>query len=150
MTTKVLVRTNASPDRSLGLEGLVSAAFWIGVEHSEDDVRSVTVDVDAVSLTKEGPELQEFVTLLIQREIDFSVGFAPGPGKNAVATASRVEDPILSDQAHRWEAGYLIELAELKEALDDGRLTRSQYEENRKVLIAGWIGKVEGKTGGRR
>jgi hypothetical protein len=129
----------------LELEGLVTAAFWIGMEHSEDEVRSVTISADPASLSNEGHELQEFITLLIQREIDFMVDFSPERGKKAVSRVSGGKTLNLANQRY----GYLAELAELKKALDDGRLTKSQYEENRKVLIAGSKGRVEEKIGGR-
>jgi hypothetical protein len=129
----------------LELTGLLNAAFWIGMGHSEDEVRSVTVRADPASFSSEGPVLQEFITLLIQREIDFSVDFLPERGKKAVPRTSGGNTVSLPNQGY----GYLAELAELKKALDEGRLTKSQYEENRKILVAGLKGKVEGKIGGR-
>ena len=131
------------------LEGLVNAAFWIGLEHSEDGVRSVVVSADPASFSKEGPELQDLVTLLVQREIDFAVDFQPERGGKVVPSAPAVQRTGAPSHGHQLEAGYLTELAELKRALEEGRLTKSQYEENRKILIAGWIGRAEGRTGGR-
>jgi hypothetical protein len=145
LTTRVLIHSNTSPGQTLELEGLLTAAFWLGMEYSDDDVRSVTVSSDPASLSNEGPALQEFITLLIQREIDFLVDFIPERGKNAVPRASGGNVIGLPNQGY----GYLAELAELKKALDQGRLTKSQYEENRKILVAGMKGRIEGKIGGR-
>jgi hypothetical protein len=145
LTTRVLIHTSTPPGQTLELEGLVSAAFWIGMGHSEDEVRSVTISADPASLSNEGPELQEFITLLVQREIDFLVDFLPERGKKALPRASGGNTVNIPNQGY----GYLAELAELKKALDEGRLTKSQYEENRKILTAGLKGRVEGKIGGR-
>ena len=110
------------------LEGFVTAAFWIGMEHSDDEVRSVTVRADSASFSSEGPELREFLALLIQRGIDFSVDFLPERGKKPVPRDPGGSAPKAPNRRRGWEQGYLEELAALKKALDEGHLTMSQYE----------------------
>jgi hypothetical protein len=149
LTTRVLVRSIGPPDQTLELEGLVNAAFWIGMEHGDDEVRSVTVTADPASFSTEGPGLQELITLLIRREIDFSIDFLPEGRKKSEYRSPGGTTFDRSNKGHGRELGYLEELAELKKALDQGRLTKSQYEENRKILIGGWVEREEEKKGGR-
>jgi hypothetical protein len=127
-------------------EGFVDAAFWIGAEHIEGDLESVKVRQPNESYDSDVASLLEFSTLLVRRQISFSVEFFTEPPlQDDVAPPSSTPPPASPSPPERssW-SDYMLELEKLKEDSERGLLTKKQYASRKEALLRKWRESVEG------
>jgi len=149
----ITIYSGDSPDETKKFEGFITAAFWIGFEHTEGDVSSVKVRQPNESYDIDVAELSEFATLLVQRQINFSVEFFNEPtpmersrqAKVSTRTGTEAQQPETSS-GERLD--YEAELARLKEEYESGVVNKNQYEAKKGTLLKKWKEKVEGTLRG--
>jgi len=135
-------------------EGYITAAFWIGVDHTEGEVASVKVRQPTESYDTEVELLNEFSSLMVQRQINFSVEFFAEP---AEAKAAALEPELVPEEkvelSFSTEGGtqegldYEAELLKIKTQYKKGLVTKRQYEAKKEELLKNWREKIEGRLG---
>ena len=132
-------------------EGYITAAFWIGVDHAEGEVASVKVRQPTESYDTEVELLNEFTSLMVQRQINFSVEFFAEPvGGQMVEAVRELEPeeravPVIS--AEGAEIDYEAELMKIKNQYKKGLVTKRQFEARKEELLKSWREKIEGRLG---
>ena len=155
MKPNITVYSKAGPEETKKLDGFVEAAFWIGVDHAESDLDTVKVRLPTQSYDSDVAAVLEFTSLLVERQINFSVEFftEPIPGPSAPVSMNYREEPLESlstgsnalQQLEKEEFDYEAELAKIKEDYDNGVVTKKQFESRKVALLKRWKEKVEGK-----
>jgi hypothetical protein len=155
MKPNITVYSKAGPEETKKLDGFVEAAFWIGVDHAESDLDTVKVRLPTQSYDSDVASVLEFTSLLVQRQINFSVEFfaEPVPEPSSPVSMNYREEPLESlsvgsnalQQLEKEEFDYEAELAKIKEDYDNGVVTKKQFESRKVALLKRWKEKVEGK-----
>jgi hypothetical protein len=155
MKPNITVYSKAGPEETKKLDGFVEAAFWIGVDHTEGDLDTVKVRLPTQSYDADVASMLEFTSLLVQRQINFSVEFfaEPVPEPSAPVSMSYRDEPLESmsagsnglQQLEKEEFDYETELAKIKEDYDSGVVTKKQFDSRKGALLKRWKEKVEGK-----
>ena len=136
-------------------EGYITAAFWIGVDHTEGEVASVKVRQPTESYDTEVELLNEFSSLMVQRQINFSVEFFAEPAEAKAAETvpeeapeEKVELSFTTEGGAGGEAlDYEAELAKIKNQYKKGLVTKRQYEAKKEELLKSWRERIEGRLG---
>ena len=147
----ITVNSTDASEQSKKFEGYISAAFWIGVGHADEEISSVRVRQPVESYDDEVASLTEFADLLVEREINFSVEFfaePPAPERESVVAEETVMQP---GQPRESEAergtDFESELTRVKEEYQKGLVTKKQFESKRNALLKRWKEGIEGKLG---
>lgn len=155
MKPNITVYSRTGPDETKKLDGFVEAAFWIGVDHSEGDLDAVKVRLPSQSYDSDVASMLEFTSLLVQRQINFSVEFFTEPEAAppvSVAYGEPALEPVSNgsnalQQLEKGDFNYEAELAKIKEDFDKGLVNKKQFETKKGALLKRWKEKVEGKLG---
>ncbi len=141
----ITVYSGESPEETKKFEGFITAAFWIGFDHTEGEVASVRVRQPNVSYDQDVAELSEFTALLVERQINFSVEFFTEPTPD-LSVESPVPEPIKESRPPeaKGQFDYETEITKLKEEYQKGTMTKNQYETKKNALLKKWKDKVEG------
>jgi hypothetical protein len=132
-------------------EGYITAAFWIGVDHTEGEVASVKVRQATESYDTEVELLTEFTTLMVQRQINFTVEFFAEPAE--AQTGEPVTEPVSEESAAPvistggGEVDYEAELTKIKNQYKKGLVTKRQFEAKKEELLKSWRDRIEGRLG---
>ena len=158
MKPNITVYSRTGPEETKKLDGFIEAAFWIGGDHAESDLETVKVRLPSQSYDSDVASMLEFTSLLVARQINFSVEFfsEPVPGSSAPINLNYREEPLepvstgpnALQQLERGDFDYEGELSKLKEDYDKGLVTKKQFETRKVALLKRWKDKVEGKLGG--
>jgi len=145
----ITVYSGENLEETKKFEGFITAAFWIGFDHSEGDVSSVRVRQPNESYDTDVAELTEFATLLVQRQINFSVEFfsEPVPQSPQVPMGTGISQNKGSrreESKEEREGDYEAELSRIKEEYRQGILTQKQYDAKKEALLKKWKESVEG------
>ena len=150
----ITIYSTGTAQETKKLEGYISAAFWIGVEHIEGDIGSVKVRQPAESYDDEVAALTEFTNLMVQRQINFSVEFFTEPTPSAPTQSPEPVEMKFSTESlpaevlGGGEADYEAELAKIREEYKRGTVTKKQYEAKKGALLKRWKENVEGTLSG--
>ncbi len=148
----ITVYSGGTPEETKKFEGYITAAFWIGLDHTDGDVTSVKIRQPNEAYDYDIPDLTEFTTLLVQRQINFNVEFFTEPAQQVSAATpeadeARIESAKSEEADEREEEDYERELTKMKGEYKKGTLTRRQYDVKKEALLRKWKEKVEGKLG---
>ena len=142
----------SSNEETKKFDGFLAAAFWIGMEHSEDLLGSVKVRMPTESYDSDVAAVTEFTNLLVQRQINFTLEFfaepapvapaAPGPVELNYSTESGSGSSMLSE-----DVDFETELTKMKVDYEKGAVSKKQYDARRGALLKRWKDKVEGRLG---
>ena len=151
MKPNITVYTSGGPEETKKLDDFISAAFWIGVDHTEGDLTSVKVRLPSESYDNDVTSLMEFTSLLVQRQINFSVEFFAEPPAREVQAGPREEAvgegaTAVSEQPN-GDLDFETELARIKEEYSRGLVTKKQFESKKGALLKRWKEGVEGRLG---
>jgi hypothetical protein len=138
------------PDETKKLDGFISAAFWVGIDQTENELESVRVRLPSEFYDLDVSNLIEFTTFLIQRQINFTVEFFVEPATREAMPARIPIDAKAAKKAPEsvgGETDYEVELAKLKEQLQKGTLTKAQYDSKKGTLLKKWKDMVETRLG---
>jgi hypothetical protein len=72
----ITVYSGGSNSKTKKFDSIISAAFWAGVDYGEEDINSVKIRQPGLSGEADVVNLIEFATLLVQRQINFTVEFS--------------------------------------------------------------------------
>ncbi len=151
MKPHITVYSSGGPQETKKLDGFISAAFWIGVDHTEGDLASVKVRLPSESYDYDVASLTEFTSLLAQRQINFSVEFftepplRDAPSQKVAETKQSGSVPAVDPLK---EADFEGELAKIKEQYSRGQVTKHQYESKKGEILKKWRDGLEGRLGG--
>jgi len=152
MKPNISIYSKAGPEETKKLDGFVEAAFWIGVDHAEGDLDTVKVRLPTESYDTDVAAMLEFTSLLVKRQVNFSVEFfteptlTPAPVEEQLESLS--EGPHALQQLEKGELDFETELAKIKEEYDKGLVSKKQFESKKGALLKRWKEKVEGKLVG--
>ena len=147
----ITIYSTGTTEPTKKFEGYITAAFWIGVDHAEGEVASVKVRQATESYDTEVELLNEFTSLMVQRQINFSVEFFAEPAEVKMAEPARdAEDeegavPVLSTGGA--EIDYEAELSKIKNQYKKGLVTKKQFEARKEELLKSWRERIEGRLG---
>ncbi|MDA4126304.1 MAG: hypothetical protein OK452_03740 [Thaumarchaeota archaeon] len=146
----ITVYSRGMPDQTKKFEGFITAAFWIGLYHTEGEMESVKVRQPNESYDNDVANLGEFTSLMVQRQINFSVEFFAEPIlQQAIAgqqaSGSPLADEIPEEIESETEVDFESELTRIKEAYRSGLVNKKQYETKKGAILKKWKDKVEGK-----
>ena len=145
----ITVYSGGTAKETKKFESFIEAAFWIGIEHLEGDLDSVRVRQPNESYDTDVANLSELSTLLVQRQINFSIEFftEPLPSEESppqLPGESPTHEPKTEPSASAEELDYETELDKLKEEFRKGLMTKKQYESRKSVLLKKWKEGVDG------
>jgi hypothetical protein len=146
----ITVCSGGSASLTKKFEGYIEAAFWIGLEHSEGDLESVKARQPNESYGTDVANLLEFCSLLVRREISFSIEFFEEPSEPGDSGSGLTQEPSPSERetsaaALEEEADYKAELDRLRDDYSKDLVNRRQYESRKGVLLKKWRKSVEGR-----
>ena len=147
----ITIYSTGTTEPTKKFEGYITAAFWIGVDHTEGEVGSVKVRQPTESYDTEVELLMEFAALMVQRQINFTVEFFAEPVGVQVGETiqeqvpEESEMPVLSAQGA--EVDYEAELTKIKNQYKKGLVTKRQFEARKEELLKSWREKIEGRLG---
>jgi hypothetical protein len=147
----ITVYSTGTTEPTKKFEGYITAAFWIGVDHSEGEVASVKVRQATESYDTEVELLNEFTGLMVRQQINFSVEFFAEPAETPVAEAAREPEaeeravPVISTEGA--EIDFEAELTKVKNQYKKGLVTKKQFEAKKEELLKGWRERIEGSLG---
>jgi len=75
----ITVYSGGSNSKTKRFDSVISAAFWAGVDYADEDINSVKIRQPGIADETDLIGLIEFATLLVQRQINFSVEFPSEP-----------------------------------------------------------------------
>jgi hypothetical protein len=146
----ITVYSGGTSNQTKKLEGYIAAAFWMGVDHAENELDSVKVRQPTESYDAEVANLTEFTSLLVERQINFSVEFFSEPSAQESQAEEESQSPeirVIPEGRLATAGDYQKSLEELKDEYTKGSLTKKQYESKRNVILKQWKEKVEGTLG---
>ena len=79
MKPNITIYSKTGPEETKKLDGYVEAAFWVGVDHAENDLDTVKLRVPTESYDQDVASVLEFTSLLVRRQINFAVEFFAEP-----------------------------------------------------------------------
>jgi len=147
----ITVYSRGMPDQTKKFEGFITAAFWIGLYHTEGEMESVKVRQPNESYDNDVASLGEFTSLMVQRQINFSVEFFAEPqlSQQQVAAQQMSGNPLAEDMTEQIEgedeADFESQLTRIKEAYRSGLVNKKQYEAKKGAILKKWKDKVEGR-----
>ncbi len=150
----ITVYSGGTQNETKKFDGFITAAFWVGLEHTEGDLESVKVRQPNEIYDVDVANLNEFTSLLVQRQINFSVEFFsepepiqhPIPPLSKGALAGQAQEQAQPSAAES-EVDFESELNKIKEDYQKGVVTKAQYESKKGVLLKKWKEKVEARLG---
>lgn len=154
MKPNITIYSTGTAEQTKKFEGYITAAFWIGVDHTEGEVGSVKVRQPTESYDTEVETLTEFVGLMVQRQINFSVEFFTEPVQHAqrvpmpseeVEMSLATESPLASEVVTNGDLDFEQELMKVKDEYKSGRISKKQYESKKGGLLNRWRERIEGK-----
>jgi hypothetical protein len=147
----ITIYSTGTTEPTKKFEGYITAAFWIGVDHTEGEVASVKVRQPTESYDTEVELLMEFAALMVQRQINFTVEFFAEPVEVQVGgtieeqVPEEREVPVLSAQGA--EVDFEAELTKIKNQYKKGLVTKRQFEAKKEELLKSWRERIEGRLG---
>lgn len=146
----ITVYSRGMPEQTKKFEGFITAAFWIGLYHTEGEMESVKVRQPNESYDNDVANLGEFTSLMVQRQINFSVEFfaEPLPQQQIAgqqASGNPLADEIPEEIEGDTEVDFESELTRIKEAYRSGLVNKKQYETKKGAILKKWKDKVEGR-----
>ncbi len=146
----ITVYSRGGPEETKKLDGFIAAAFWMGIDHAEHDLESVKVRLPSESYDFDVSSLMEFTSLLVQRQINFSVEFfteppVPHPAASMSVEASVKGEPQTPELVDVEEFDYETELTKIKEEYQKGLVTKKQFDSKKGALLKKWKEGVEGR-----
>ena len=147
----ITIYSTGTSEPTKKFEGYITAAFWIGVDHAEGEVASVKVRQATESYDTEVELLNEFTSLMVQRQINFSVEFFAEPVGVQMSEPGRETEtvertmPVIS--AEGGETDYEAELTKIKSQYKKGLVTKKQFEAKKEELLKSWRERIEGRLG---
>ena len=148
----ITVYSRGLPDQTKKFEGFITAAFWIGLYHTEGEMESVKVRQPNESYDNDVASLGEFTALMVQRQINFSVEFFSEPTltPQLQITAQQGSGNPLADEIpeqieDQEEVDFESQLTRIKDAYRSGLVNKKQYEMKKGAILKKWKDKVEGK-----
>ncbi len=159
MKPNITVYSRGGPEETKKLDGFISASFWIGVDHAEGDLESVKIRLPTESYDFDVATLIEFTTLLVQRQINFSIEFFTEPSQPHAPVNSEIGQDIEAgaessppiEEAELPEGtavDYESELVKIKEQFKKGQVTKKQFESKKGELLKKWKEGIEEKLEG--
>ena len=147
----ITIYSTGTSEPTKKFEGYITAAFWIGVDHSEGEVSSVKVRQATESYDTEVELLNEFTALMVQRQINFSVEFFAEPVEakvpDSVPDTEQEEGAIPVISTEGAEIDYEAELTRIKNQYKKGLVTKKQFEAKKEELLKNWRDRIEGRLG---
>ena len=143
----ITLYSRGAPALTKKFEGYIEAAFWIGLEYTDDDLESVKARQSSESYDTDVANLLEFSALMVKKQINFSIEFFEEPPPKENLEQSPPDEPPVgpgTSSLPAEEVDYRDELKNLKEDYDRHRLSRRQYEARRDSLLKKWKEGVEG------
>jgi hypothetical protein len=144
----ITLYSQGQPALTKKFEGYIEAAFWIGLEYSDGDVISVKARQPSESYDTDVANLLEFSTLMVRRQINFSIEFFEEPPSKEDLEQGQPEEPSAGPETPSSEPAktidYRAELNKLKEDYDRKLYSKRQYEAKRDALLKKWKEGVEG------
>ncbi|MDA4126874.1 MAG: hypothetical protein OK452_06705 [Thaumarchaeota archaeon] len=146
----ITVYSRGLPDQTKKFEGFITAAFWIGLYHTEGEMESVKVRQPNESYDNDVANLGEFTSLMVQRQINFSVEFFSEPMLAQQITPQQGSRNPLADEIpelieDQEEVDFESQLTRIKDAYRSGLVNKKQYETKKGAILKKWKDKVEGK-----
>ncbi len=146
----ITVYSRGLPDQTKKFEGFITAAFWIGLYHTESEMESVKVRQPNESYDNDVANLGEFTSLMVQRQINFSVEFFSEPTPSqAIAAQQESGNPLAEELPEQIddaeEVDFESQLTRIKDAYRSGLVNKKQYEMKKGAILKKWKDKVEGK-----
>ncbi|HEV2138990.1 MAG TPA: hypothetical protein VGR53_09110 [Nitrososphaerales archaeon] len=148
----ITVYSRGLPDQTKKFEGFITAAFWIGLYHTEGEMESVKVRQPNESYDNDVANLGEFTSLMVQRQINFSVEFFSEPTltTHQQITAQQGSGNPLAEEISEQiededEVDFESQLTRIKDAYRSGLVNKKQYETKKGAILKKWKDKVEGK-----
>lgn len=147
----ITIYSTGTTEPTKKFEGYITAAFWIGVDHTEGEVASVKVRQPTESYDTEVELLMEFTALMVQRQISFAVEFFAEPAEVQMGETPQEkvpeeeEVPVLSAQGA--EVDFEAELTKIRNQYKKGQVTKRQFEARKEELLKSWRDRIEGKLG---
>jgi hypothetical protein len=94
----ITVYSGGSNSKTKRFDSVISAAFWAGVDYADEDINSVKIRQPSLSAESDLMGLIEFTSLLVQRQINFSVEFSPEPhpGGNSEPERIKSHSPVVA------------------------------------------------------
>jgi hypothetical protein len=138
------------PDETKKLDGFISAAFWVGIDQTENELESVRVRLPSEFYDLDVSNLVEFTSFLIQRQINFTVDFFVEPSTPESMTShvpTEAKVPKKPQDLEGKETDFEVELAKIKEEFRKGNLTKAQYDSKKGTLLKKWKEMVETRLG---
>ena len=75
MKPVITVYSGGSNSKTKKFDSVIPAAFWAGADYADEDINSVKIRQPGISDESDLMNLIEFATLLVQRQINFSIEF---------------------------------------------------------------------------
>ena len=151
MKPKITVYLRGGPAETKKLDSFIAAAFWIGVDHAENDLQSVKVRLPSESYDADVSTMLEFTSLLVRRQINFSVEFFTEPPPREASVLAAEPEPTEGRNRPTPRDGdseFEKDLDRMKDDYQKGLVSREQYESRKNELLKKWKEKVEGKLEG--
>ena len=150
MKPNITVYSKTGPEGTKKLDGFIAAAFWVGVDHAEGDVRSVKIRLPTESYDVDVENMLEFTNLLVRRQINFTVEFFVEPLQRQppmkIETKAGSEQEVGSSIPDKeLEADYEDELSKIKEQFEKGGMTKEQFESKKGTILKKWREGIEGR-----
>ncbi len=147
----ITIYSTGTTEPTKKFEGYITAAFWIGVDHAEGEVSSVKVRQPTENYDTEVELLLEFASLMVQRQISYSVEFFAEPVQSHIAETGQEPEPEEGGMPAISTEGvgmdYEAELAKVKNEYKKGLVTKKQYEAKKEELLKSWRETIEGRLG---
>ena len=146
----ITVYSRGLPDQTKKFEGFITAAFWIGLYHTEGEMESVKVRQPNESYDNDVANLGEFTSLMVQRQINFSVEFFSEPTLHQTIAGQQGSGNPLAEEMQEEnedaeEVDFESQLTRIKDAYRNGLVNKKQYETRKGAILKKWKEKVEGK-----
>ncbi len=145
----ITIHSTDASAQSKKFEGYITAAFWIGVGHAEEEAITVRIRQPVESYDVEVASLTEFTDLLVERQINFSVEFFAEPPVQLTGSVV-AEETVLQREAQAAGGGegtadFEAELTRMKDEYQRGLVTKKQFETKKSAILKKWKDRVEGK-----
>jgi hypothetical protein len=146
----ITVYSRGLPDQTKKFEGFITAAFWIGLYHTDGEMESVKVRQPNESYDNDVASLGEFTSLMVQRQINFSVEFFSEPTpEQAITAQQRSGNPLAEEIPEQIEdeeeIDFESQLTRIKDDYRSGLVNKKQYETKKGAILKKWKDMVEGK-----
>jgi hypothetical protein len=145
----ITIYSGGTPTQTKKFDGFMEAAFWIGLEQSDGDLESVKVRQPSESYDTDVANLLEFSSLMVKRQINFSIEFFEEPPQVENPEQSLMKEPSADletpSPVPAEDSDHRAELEKLKGDYDKGLMTKRQYEARKASLLKKWRQDLEGR-----